>query len=53
MRAAERTKMIERFVRLDALGSLLTYLEAAPDAPDRATIERHVGALRQLIASLN
>jgi len=36
-----------------ALQSLLIYLEAAPDAPDRATIERHVGALRQLIASLN
>jgi hypothetical protein len=29
MTAPERTTMIERFVRLDALGSLLTYLEAS------------------------
>ncbi len=29
MTAAERTTLIERFVRLDALGSLLTYLEAS------------------------
>ena len=36
-----------------ALGCLTTYLEAAPDAPDRETIEKHCTALRHLIASLN
>ena len=43
--------------RLDRYGQALecmqAYLEAAPDAPDHATIERHIVALRQLIASLN
>ena len=36
-----------------ALGCLTTYLEAAPDAADRETIEKHCTALRHLIASLN
>lgn len=37
----------------EALACLRAYLEARPDAPDRETIERHVGTLRQIIASLN
>ncbi len=36
-----------------ALECLQAYLEVTPAAADRATIERHVTALRQLIASLN
>lgn len=36
-----------------ALGCLDEYLAAAPDAPDRATIEQHMETLRQRIASLN
>jgi regulator of sirC expression with transglutaminase-like and TPR domain len=36
-----------------ALDCLRSYLEAAPTAADRDTIERHAQALRQLIASLN
>jgi regulator of sirC expression with transglutaminase-like and TPR domain len=36
-----------------ALGILESWLEQQPDAPDRAVIERHVVALRQLVASLN
>ena len=36
-----------------ALGCLGHYLEEAPDARDRATIERHITALRQLVVSLN
>jgi regulator of sirC expression with transglutaminase-like and TPR domain len=36
-----------------ALECLSAYLDAAPDAGDRATIERHVAALRQFLASLN
>lgn len=35
---------------LDALG---TYLERAPEAADRATMERHVQALRQILSSMN
>lgn len=36
-----------------ALLCLTTYLDAAPGAADREVIEKHCGALRQLIASLN
>ncbi len=36
-----------------ALDSLRAYLEAAPDAPDRETVEGHVAALREMISSLN
>ena len=36
-----------------ALDCLHAYLEASPSAPDRPAIERHVAALRQLLASLN
>ena len=36
-----------------ALDALTSYLAARPAAPDRENIEQHVGALRQLIASLN
>jgi regulator of sirC expression with transglutaminase-like and TPR domain len=36
-----------------ALECLRAYLDAAPRAHDRATIERHVLALRQLMASMN
>lgn len=36
-----------------ALACLRAYLNARPGAPDRETIERHVGTLRQLVASLN
>jgi len=36
-----------------ALDCLSAYLDAAPEAQDRATIERHVAALRQFLASLN
>jgi regulator of sirC expression with transglutaminase-like and TPR domain len=36
-----------------ALDCLNTYLEAAPGAPDRPTIERHALSLRQLLSSLN
>ena len=36
-----------------ALECLKSYLAAAPNASDREVIEKHCGALRQLIASLN
>ncbi|HEY6866610.1 MAG TPA: tetratricopeptide repeat protein [Candidatus Eisenbacteria bacterium] len=36
-----------------ALDSLNRYLERAPAAHDRETVERHVRALRQLLANLN
>lgn len=36
-----------------ALQCLTTYVEARPDAPDRETIDKHCGALRQLMASMN
>lgn len=36
-----------------ALSCLEQYLEALPAARDRATIERHMAALKQLMASLN
>jgi len=36
-----------------ALDSLTAYLERAPDAQDRQTIERHAQALRQKLADLN
>ena len=36
-----------------ALECLVAYLDAAPAAQDHQTIEKHCGALRQLIASLN
>ena len=37
----------------EALDCLRRYLEASPTAPDRATIEKHALALRQIIASMN
>lgn len=37
----------------EALESLRTYLDRTPEADDRATIEKHLLALRQLIAQLN
>jgi regulator of sirC expression with transglutaminase-like and TPR domain len=36
-----------------ALESLRTYLEGAPGASDRESIERHVAALQQLVAEMN
>ena len=36
-----------------ALACLLAYLQAAPLATDREEIEKHVGALQQLLANLN
>jgi regulator of sirC expression with transglutaminase-like and TPR domain len=42
---------LQRYV--PALECLTAYLEAAPEAPDRETIEKHRTALRHLIASLN
>lgn len=37
----------------EALACLRAYLVSRPDAPDRETIERHVGTLRQIVSSLN
>lgn len=37
----------------DALADLVAYLERRPEARDRATIERHVEALRMIVSSVN
>jgi regulator of sirC expression with transglutaminase-like and TPR domain len=42
---------LQKYVQ--ALACLVRYLELAPEANDRATIEKHCAALRQLAASLN
>jgi regulator of sirC expression with transglutaminase-like and TPR domain len=36
-----------------ALGCLVAYLEVAPRAGDRETVEKHIGTLRQLLSTLN